>query len=104
MGSNPTADKISFPVLAVEILGTKYLYRFEKPYLLGGTTVGDESSQRLLIADTTFNACRATHIVIFGNNETIPTGFEPVRAEPIGVQVQLLNLSDTVPVPLVFDG
>jgi hypothetical protein len=25
-----------------------------------------------------------------------PMGFEPMRAEPIGFQVQLLNLSDTV--------
>ena len=29
--------------------------------------------------------------------KTTPTGFEPVRAEPIGVQVRLLDHSDTVP-------
>ena len=32
-----------------------------------------------------------------GNLKTTPTGFEPARAEPIGVQVRLLNHSDTVP-------
>ena len=30
------------------------------------------------------------------HNKTTATGFEPVRAEPIGFQVQLLNLSDTL--------
>ena len=28
--------------------------------------------------------------------KTTATGFEPARAEPIGFQVQLLNLSDTL--------
>ena len=30
---------------------------------------------------------------------TTATGFEPVRAKPIGFQVQLLNLSDTLSLP-----
>lgn len=33
-----------------------------------------------------------------GRGKTTATGFEPARAEPIGFQVQLLNLSDTLSV------
>ena len=34
--------------------------------------------------------------------KTTATGFEPVRAEPIGFQVQLLNLSDTLSSAYIF--
>ena len=36
------------------------------------------------------------------NVKTTATGFEPARAEPIGFQVQLLNLSDTLSVRLAY--